>query len=367
MFVLDLLYTLFAFVIILSLLVFVHELGHYLGCVWLNVRVSSFSIGMGKEIFGWTNKRKERWKISMLPIGGYVMMYGDADASSGKADKNLLENATEEDKKTIIYFQPAWKKFIITFLGPFFSLLFGVILLTFMYNVKGISVMEPIVADVLPDSPSFGILRKDDVILEIDDKKISYFSEVVQTVALSNGEVLRFKILRDGEVIDEDIVPSINEAKDMFGNSVEVPFIGVVSRVESVKRLNIFQSFMHGVKATFTISKNTLLVLKQMVLRERGTDDLGGPIKIAKYSSQSFRNGFWTTIYFIAMLTINLGLMNLLPIPVLDGGALLFLLLEMIFRKEIPENIQDKLLRVGFGILIFIMLFATFNDVKSFF
>jgi regulator of sigma E protease len=347
-------------------LVFVHELGHYLGCVWLKVRVKSFSIGMGKEIYGWTNKRNERWKISCLPIGGYVMMYGDADASSGKADKKLLESLTEEEKKTIIYFQPAWKKFIITFLGPFFSLLFGVILLTEMYSIKGISTVKPIINGVIENTPAYNIFKENDIVLEINKRKISNFNDIMQMVTISNGKELNFKILRDKKEIFIALKPEIKNTKDMFGNEIEIPFIGIKSQLETIEKLNTFQAFGESVKTTYNMCKNTLIVLKQMIMRERKANELGGPIKIAKYSSQSFKGGFWTTIYFMAILTINLGLMNLLPIPILDGGALLFLLLEMIFRKEIPEKVQDKLLRVGFGILIFVMLFATLNDIKGF-
>jgi regulator of sigma E protease len=387
MIVFDFLCSVFAFIVVISILVFVHEIGHYLACVWCKVRVASFSIGMGKEIYGWNNKRNERWKISLLPIGGYVMMYGDADASSGKADKKMIENLSDEEKRGIIYFQPPWKKFIIAFMGPFFSLMFGVIVLTGIYFTAGIKVISPIIGNVLPDTPADGILTFGDKILEINGKEINDFKDISTAIAINgDNEPLNIKIFRvngtftktliDNTTETKDITteeyvviyPKMRDEKDMFGNDIKIPFIGIAPlQDEYVIKLGIFKAFIESINTTYRLCKNTLIVLGQMISGRRNADDIGGPIKIAKYSSQSFRNGFRTTVYFMAVLSINLGLMNLLPIPILDGGALLFLVIQMIIRREIPEKIQEKLLNIGFVFLLFVMFFATINDIKGFF
>ncbi|MDR2526252.1 MAG: RIP metalloprotease [Rickettsiales bacterium] len=366
MFVLTFFYNVIAFVFVISVLVFVHEIGHYLACLWFNVRVASFSIGMGKELWGRTNKRGERWKISLFPIGGYVMMYGDSDASSGSADKELLKNATEEEKKTIIYFQPKWKKFIIAFMGPFFNLVFAILLFTFIYNVRGISIIKPIVNDVLKDSPSYNILQKDDVIIEINGETINNFNQIKIQTSLSNGEPLNIKFLRNDVENTTIITPQKKVTEDVFGNQYEDFFIGVASSEVNYIKINIFQAFIESAKTAYNMCKNTLIILGQVITGRRGGDNFGGPLKIAKYSAQSFNGGIMLVIYFLAMLSVNLGFLNLLPIPVLDGGNLLFLLIEMIIRRNIPEKLQEKLLQVGFGILVFIMVFATFNDIKFF-
>ncbi|MDR3289841.1 MAG: RIP metalloprotease RseP [Rickettsiales bacterium] len=365
--ILTFLYNAFAFIFVISLLVFVHEFGHYIACVWCKVRVASFSIGMGKEVFGWNNKRGERWKISMLPIGGYVMMYGDADASSGTADKKLLKTVTEEEKKTIIYFQPAWKKLIITAMGPIFNLVFAILLFASMYMTDGISITKPIISDILSESAAFNVLQKNDEIIEINGEKIDTFNQIQAIVGIGNGEVLNIKFLRNGAKQNVTIIPTKKITKDMFGNDIEGYFIGITSTNTESKRLNFFQSMGQGIKTTYKISKNTLVVLGQMIAGKRGGDGLGGPLKIAQYSAQSFNGGIILVIYFLGMLSANLGLMNLLPIPVLDGGQIFFLLIEMIVRRPIPEKIQERLLQAGICILLTVMIFATFNDVKGFF
>lgn len=363
---LSILYGFFAFVFVLSVLVFVHEYGHYLGCVLCNIRVESFSIGMWKEIWGWTDKRGVRWRVSLLPIGGYVKMYGDADASSARADKELLARLTEEEKKTIIHFQPAWKKFLVTFFGPAFNLVFATLLFTAMHRFNGILIAKPIINDVLADSPAFNILKKDDLILKINDKKIESFNQIGIVAMMSNGEPLHIKILRDDKELEVEVVPQIRETKDAFGNDVKLHYIGVISKTTERQDINILEAFLEAIKTTWRICKNSLIMLWQIIIGQRNADGLGGPLKIAKYSMQSFRGGIGLVVYLMAMLSANLGLMNLLPIPVLDGGNLLFLLIEMVIRRSIPEKIQEKLLQAGLGILLFMMVFATLNDIRGF-
>lgn len=360
--------TFFAFVIILSILVFVHEYGHYLGCRICGVKVDSFSIGMGKELYGWTDKRGVRWKISMLPFGGYLKMYGDDDVASGKADKNLLDKMTEEDKKVSFYFQNVYKKFLIVFFGPFFNLIFAILLLTCFIRVNGINRTEPIINMVIEESPASKVgLLEGDLIISINDEKVENFNQVINKITLNNLNLLKVIILRNNEKIEFNIQPELIKTSDMFGNEIEVPGIGIASIPKEPIKVNILQSFIEANKNVYKMCKDTLIVLGQIITGNRGTDGLGGPLKIAKYSIQSFNGGFMMVIYFMALISANLGLMNLLPIPVLDGGHLLFFIIEMIVKKPIPEEIQDKLLQLGFAILIIIMLFATFNDVKGFF
>ena len=358
----------FAFVLILSILVFIHEYGHFLGCKICGVKVDSFSIGMGRELWGWTDKSGVRWKISILPFGGYVKMFGDDDASSGRPDQDVLDEMTEEDKKVSFYFQNVYKKFLIVFFGPLFNLIFAVLLLTAVIKHNGISDLKPIIASVVENSPAYnGGLQENDLILEINDKKIKSFNDISNIVMINNLKPLNIKILRNNEEINKTIQPTLNKTKDMFGNEVEAPSIGIISKEAQQKKVNIFQSFVEANRVVLKMCKDTLVVIGQMITGNRNADGLGGPLKIAKYSAQSFQGGLFMVIYFMALISANLGLMNLLPIPVLDGGHLLFFIIEMIARRPIPDKVQDKLLKVGFTILILIMIFATFNDVRGFF
>ncbi|HSQ97420.1 MAG TPA: RIP metalloprotease RseP [Rickettsiales bacterium] len=358
----------FAFILILSILVFVHEYGHYLGCRICGVKVDSFSIGMGKEIFGWTDKNDVRWKVSILPFGGYLKMFGDDDIASGKADKNLLENMTEEDKEVSFYFQNVYKKFLIVFFGPLFNLLFAILLLTVVVKHNGVSDLKPIIGSVVANSPAYNAgLQENDLIIEINNKKVDSFSDVAHTVVINNLKPLKVKILRGSQEIVKDIQPKLIENKDMFGNDVKTPSIGVVSISNENKKLNMVQSFVEANKTVYKMCKDTLVVLGQMITGNRNTDGIGGPLKIAKYSAQSFEGGLMMVLYFMALISANLGLMNLLPIPVLDGGHLMFFIVEIIIGKPIPEKLQDKLLKFGFAVLVFIMIFATINDIRGFF
>jgi regulator of sigma E protease len=357
-----------AFVIVLSILVFVHEYGHYLGCKICGIKVDSFSIGMGKEICGWTDKNGVRWKISCLPFGGYLKMFGDEDISSSTANKELLNKMTEEEKKVSIHFQGPLKKFIVIFAGPFFNLLFAVILLTCVIKFRGIVKIEPIIADIIAESPAFEAgLMKNDIIIEINEKKINDFHEIMNIVAVNHLEPLKIKFSRDSkETIIESIQPKIIKSKDMFGNDIESPTLGIIASQKIIKNISLFKAFIEANKNIYKICKDTLIILRQMITGHRGVEGLGGPLKIAKYSAQSFSGGFFMVIYFMAMISANLGLMNLLPIPVLDGGQILFCLIEMLIRRPISEKIQESLLRFGFAILLLVMCFATFNDIKFF-
>ena len=180
-----------------------------------------------------------------------------------------------------------------------------------------------------------------------------------------NLKPLTFEVLRNNETIKLEVQPKIITTKDMFGNEVKTSGIGIASKITESKKVNIFQAFIQANISVFKMCKDTLIVLGQMIVGDRSTDGLGGPLKIAQYSGQSFEGGFLVVLYFMALISANLGLMNLLPIPVLDGGHLLFFIIEIIARRPIPEKIQEKLLQGGFGILILIMVFATFNDFKS--
>lgn len=357
-----------AFVIILSILVFVHEYGHYLGCRLCGVKVDSFSIGMGREIFGWTDKNDVRWKISILPFGGYLKMFGDDDVASGRVNKDTIESMTDEDKEVSFYFQSVYKKFLIVFFGPLFNLIFAALLLTFIIRVNGISDLKAVVGSVVVDSPAYSAgLHENDLILEINDKQINNFNEIANAVMINNLKPLKFKILRNNEEIIKEIQPKLTKSKDMFGNEVETASIGIVSVDGNNKRLNIFQSFIEANKTVYKMCKDTLTVLGQMITGNRDASSIGGPLKIAKYSAQSFQGGLMVAIYFMALISANLGLMNLLPIPMLDGGHLIFFLFEIIIGKPIPEKIQENLLKFGFGLLICIMILATANDIKGFF
>lgn len=356
-----------AFIFVLSVLVFVHEFGHFIVAKWCGVKIDSFSIGMGKELFGWNDKSGTRWKISMLPFGGYVKMFGDEDEASAKVDKKKLEKLSDEEKKYVFFYQNVYKKLAIIAAGPIFNLIFAILLMTSMLRITGTAITTSTIGDVLENSPAeIAGLKAGDEVIKINDINIKNFSEISNFIAVNNTKTFSMTVLRDEKPITIEVTPTITDAKDMFGNSVKTSSIGILSKEAEVKKLNLAQSLVEAVKNVYVMCKNTLVVLGQIITGSRGTEGLGGPLKIAQYSAQSFHGGLLMVVYFMALISANLGLMNLLPIPVLDGGHIFFYILEIVFRRPIPEKLQTILLNIGFYFLIGLMIFATLNDVRGF-
>ncbi len=357
---------LFAFTIILSVVVFVHEFGHYIVAKKCGVKIESFSIGFGKEIFGWNDKSGTRWKFSILPFGGYVKMFGDEDPSSSKKDKEKLSRLSKKEKKQTLYFQNVYKRMVIVFAGPFFNLLFAVLILTASFRISGISYFEPIVDEVVQGSVAEkSNIMKGDLIKEVNGKKIHSFEDVKTIISLNLDKNINIGLMRNSKYVIIDLKPEITKTKDAFGNDITVGTIGIVSSTENFEKANLVKCFLYANKITYKICINTLKALGQIIVGQRSFGELGGPLKIAKYSGQSFKRGFGMVMWFIAMISANLGLMNLLPIPILDGGHLFFYLVEAIRRKPISEKIQAGLFKMGFIFLVGLMIFATINDIIS--
>ena len=354
-----------AFIVILSVVVFVHELGHYLFAILNGVKVDAFSIGFGKEIWGIYDKKGTRWSISSIPFGGYVKFFGDEDASSSTVNKEKLEQLSEEEKKQCLYYKSPFVRLLVAFAGPFFNFILAFVFLTFCYRIYGFTILKPVVNHIVENSPAMiADIKENDIILEINDKKIDSFDDIQLITSTSvNNEELIFKIERDKEIIYKNIKPTIIEKKDILGKTIKISQVGIgASEVKHIK-LNFFNSMKEAIKKIYSTCTTTLKVLGQMITRKRGVDGLGGPIKIAQYSGAMFKNGLESTIVFIAMISISLGLMNLLPIPALDGGHILLCLVAIIRRKELPEKLENILSYTGFGVLMILMIFATIKDL----
>lgn len=362
----DLLISFLAFVFVLSIVVFIHEFGHYLIAKRNGIKIENFSIGFGKELFGWYDKCGTRWGVSCLPLGGYVKMFGDEDASSSIINKQKLENLNDEEKEKCFYFKSAWVKLKVAFAGPFFNFLLAIFLLTFMYRIYGIIQTKPIVSAVLNNSiAQKNDVRIDDEIIEINGYKITSFSEVQSKVMLFLDSDLNIKIKRNGEIIYKNFKPDVVEKKDILGNVIKTAQIGVVSSHNEHIKLGLFKAFFKSIKTVWDICTSTLISIGQMIVGRRGLDGLGGPIKIAQYSGEYFKNGLESALNFIILISVSLGLMNLLPIPILDGGRILFSIVEIIIRRPLSDKLEDILSKSGFGILILLMIFTTFKDIKD--
>lgn len=359
-------HNIFSFIFVLSVIVFIHEYGHYWVAKKAGVKIESFSIGFGKELFGWNDKAGCRWKLSLVPLGGYVKMFGDEGAASNPDDE-AIKQMSEADRKVAFPTQPLLPRFLIVLAGPGANFIFAIIILAGFFNFYGRPETLPVVAQVVEGSAAEAIgIQKGDLILEMNGNKISRFEDLKAVSSMHPDIKVSISYQRDGEIINAEITPKKTVTKDIFGNEVEVGLVGIASEKVVYEELGFVQSITSAVSETYSLSARTLEALGQMVTGQRSASQISGILRIADYSGKSVDKGARTVLWFMAVLSINLGLINLFPVPLLDGGHLFFYIIEAVRGKPLSERFQEYLFRFGFTILVSLMIFATFNDLKHF-
>ncbi len=350
------------FLIVLTVLVFVHEMGHFLIARYNGVRVEVFSIGFGPEIFGWTDKAKTRWKFSVVPLGGYVKMFGDANAASTQSEE--LAKMTPEESAVAFHTKRLSQRTWIVVGGPLANFVFALIVLIGLFSTVGQPFTPPVVGEVVPDSAAeaAGILPGDRII-RINDKEIERFEDVQRIVRPSAGMPLDVVVLRGGEEIMMALVPKQTELVDNFGNRQKIGLMGVTRRGIEYVQHNLLTSVWAAGKETLQLSVATLEAIGQIIVGARSVEELGGPLRIAQMSGQMAETGLIAVLWFMAVLSINLGLINLFPIPLLDGGHLLFYIIEFVQGRPLGERAQEYGFRIGIALVFSLMLFVTFNDL----
>ena len=335
--------TILPFVIILTILVFVHELGHYLAAIKNNVKVEVFSIGFGKELFGFTDSTGTRWKFSLLPLGGYVKMHGDLDEASTKKNENV-------DPKLSFHNKSIGQRSIILFAGPAANFIFSIILLVFINCFYGYTTTKPIISSIESNSPAENAgLKVGDIITDINGSEISDFNSLRNIIVNNN---------------DSEILLTYNRNQKLETVSVLVTDqkLGIMGTVESNK-LNFFESIIKSSVQFYNFIKLTLVGIFEMITGQRGTEDLGGPIRIAELSGDFWSKGIQGTLWFMMIISLNLGLINLFPIPMLDGGHLLLNAIEYVKGSPLNKKSLEILHTFGLVLLLSLMIFATYNDV----
>ena len=372
----DIFYYLVPFVVLLGILVFVHELGHFLVAKFVGVKVEEFSLGFGKELWGFNDRSGTRWKVCAIPLGGYVKMFGDADAASA-TESEEVKSLSEEDLKKTFTAQPPSKKLAITLAGPAANYLFAIAIFTAIFFFLGRLTFPPIIGEVLEGgaAQAAGIMKNDRV-LEINGKKIDTFADLQREVDLSVDKKADVVIQRGEEVLNIHVTLKELEVPTSEYDSENAPkqqklLLGVrsVNAVElDKKELSFFESVKEACSETWDITTATLRGVGQMLTGKRASDDVGGVIRIAEMSGDiSKERGLIDFTVFMALLSINLGLINLFPIPVLDGGQAVISVIEMIARREIGEKIKEYMFRFGFGVIMALVIFATWNDLVHLF
>lgn len=357
----------FYFIAIISLIVFVHEFGHFYVARLCGVQIDAFSIGFGKEIWGFNDKKGTRWKLCILPLGGYVKMYGDKNGASMPALEEIAQ-MTKQEKARSFVFKNVYQRFAIVIAGPVANFLMAIAIFTFLFKMSGFNTVLPIVDEVLPESAALTSgLKKGDKILTIDGKEMADFNNIRQVVSTSADKELHFEIERDQQVVNINITPKYQSSKDFFGDEIKTGMLGITASQTTHEDLNIGQAFVQANVETYRISLAIFDAIGELVTGKRSVKELGGPIKIAQYSGKTVAMGVTVVAWFMAMISINLGVMNLLPIPVLDGGHLFFYLIEMIRGKPLSQKTQQVGFQVGMALVLTLMIFTTFNDVHQLF
>jgi regulator of sigma E protease len=351
-----------AFLVVLTVLVFVHELGHYLSARRNGVKVQVFSIGFGPELLGWTDRAGTRWKLSLVPIGGYVKMFGDADVTSMPGE--AVEEMTDRERAVSFFHKRLMQRAEIVAAGPAANFLFAIVVLAGFFMTVGQPFTPADIGEVVPGSAAERAgLQPKDTIVAIDGKAIERFEDIQQIVGLDAGEPLQLTVRREGQALTLAATPSIEEEKDIFGNVHRIGRLGIKRTGTEFVRRDPVSAVWRAVGETWNIAAGTLTAAGQMVMGRRTADELGGPIAIAQMSGVVARVGVVDLIRFMALLSVNLGLINLFPIPILDGGHLLFYAAEAIRGRPLGQRAQEYGFRVGLALVLTLMIFVTWNDL----
>jgi regulator of sigma E protease len=355
------------FVFVLATIVFFHELGHFLVARWCGVQVTAFSVGFGPELFGITDRHDTRWKVCAIPLGGFVKFLGDRNVVSVGDSADSLE-ATVHDRHATFVGASVGRRIAIVAAGPIASFLLAVCIFSGGFMLFGREVTLARVAEVRPNSPAAAAgFLPGDIVLAVDNQKIDGFDELIRLVSVNPGQPLKVTIDRQGSRMELDVTPSLWEVKDSFGNVTRTAQLGLArsSTPEDTKteRLGPIRSLELGLGQTWFIADQTLRYLFKVFVGRESADQLGGPIKIAQISGQAATFGFAALLQLAAILSATVGLINLLPVPALDGGHILFYAIEAGRGRPVSQNAQQWGMRIGLLLVLALMIFTTISDV----
>ena len=355
------------FLFVLTIVVFFHELGHFLVARWAGVKVLTFSLGFGPELVGFNDRHGTRWKISAVPLGGYVKFFGDeSEASTPSAE--TLRGMTEEERAGSFHHKKVGPRAAIVAAGPIANFILGALIFAGMALYYGkpstIARVDGVVADSAAASAGFKV---GDVVVEIDGSSIQTFSDMQRIVASNAGSTLAFRVNRGGEVVSLNATPALKETKDPFGNSHRVGVLGIEHKAQTGEAMTApvgyIEALKIGVEQVWYIISSTFKFLGSVFVGTGNPGEVSGVLGIAKLSGQAASAGFQFIVQLCAVLSVSIGLLNLFPIPLLDGGHLLFYSAEIVRGRPLSERTQEMGFRIGLGLVLMLMVFATYNDI----
>ena len=358
------------FIALIVVVVFIHEYGHYYFAKRYGVGVTDFSIGFGKEMFGWNDKSGTRWKVCVVPLGGYVKFFGDRNVYSQADNDKIIKEYSKEDQEKLFVLKPLYQRALIVFGGPLANFLLAILIFFSVYTFAGKDFTPAVINEVQKDSPAMMAgLKDNDIVVSIDGIKVKSIMEVSKYIMMSTDEFINFTVNRYDQDITFKVKPNIVDGEDNLGNKINKRMVGIKlgaynNKVNHVK-LGPVKALFYAVNEVYYVSTSSLKYIGSMIVGNGDTSQLGGPIRIAKISGQVAEFGILPFISLMAYISISLGLINLFPIPMLDGGHLMFYGIEKVLGRPLSQKTQESFFRIGMFLLLLLMFFTTFNDLKD--
>lgn len=355
------------FLLVLSIVVFVHEFGHFIVARWCGVAVKTFSIGFGREIFGRTDAKGTRWRVAWIPLGGYVKFVDDENAAS-QPSPEALASMTPAERSGAFQNKALWQRAAVVAAGPMANFLLAIAIYTAVNVTVGVRTITPRVGEVKADMPAAAAgMQPGDVITSVDGWNIEGFEDVQRIVGVNGGRTLHFGIDRNGQKLMLDVTPEVHEQKDPFGGVFRRGLIGItpsrVADIHEAKRVGPVEALRLGVRETYTNITATLQGIGDILTRRQGADQMGGPILMAEVTAKVAELGIEPMLRWIAFVSANIGFLNLLPIPVLDGGHLVYYAIEGVLRRPLSRRMQEIGFQVGIALVLMLMVYVNLNDV----
>ena len=358
------------FLVVILVVVFIHEYGHYYFAKRFGVGITDFSIGFGKEIFGWNDKSGTRWKVCVIPLGGYVKFFGDRNVYSQADNEKIIKEYSKFDREKLFVLKPLYQRALIVFGGPLANFLLAIFIFFSVYTFSGKDFTPAVINEVQKNSPAMTSgLKDNDIVVSIDGNKVKSIMEVSKFIMMSTDEFIIFTVSRYEQDLTFKVKPNLVESVDSLGNKVNKRMVGIKlgaynNEINHVK-LGPAKALFYAINEVYYVSVSSLKYIGNMIRGYGDSSQLGGPIRIAKISGQVAEFGILPFVSLMAYISISLGLINLFPIPMLDGGHLMFYGIEKLLGRPLSQKVQEGFFRIGMFLLLSLMFFTTFNDIKD--
>ena len=359
--------TILQFLVVLTIVVFVHEFGHFIVARWCGVKVAMFSIGFGREIFGFTDKKGTRWRFAWIPLGGYVKFVDDENAAS-QPSADALDKLSADERSGAFQTKPLWQRAAVVAAGPIANFLLAIVVYAGVNLGYGVRTITPTIDEVKPGMPAaVAGIKPGDRITAVDGWTVEGFEDVQRVVGISGGKPLVFVIDRDGQKLSLTVTPEVHETPDTFGGTFKRGLIGITpsstAGYKDAKSVGPIEALRLGVRETYTNLVHTVQGIADIVTQRQGADQMGGPILMAQVTAKVAEGGIEPLLRWVAFISANIGFLNLLPIPVLDGGHLVYYAIEGIMRRPLSRRMQEIGFQIGVALVLMLMVYVNLNDL----